>query len=357
MDLVDLALPVLRRLDPETAHRITVRALAAGFGPVDRSPAPDGLAQTLWGLRFPHPVCLAAGFDKSAECWAAALGLGAGAVEVGTVTPRPQAGNPRPRLFRLPEDRAVINRNGFNNDGLAAAAARLDRRHARPGIVGVNVGANKDTPDPVDDYREGVRSLAPLADYLTVNVSSPNTPGLRDLQGQGHLGRLLGAVREARREACGEIGPPVLLKIAPDLADGQLEAIVATAVEAGMDGLIVSNTTVARPESLRAAARGETGGLSGRPLFDPSTRVLARARQLAGNRLVLVGVGGIEDGATAYAKIRAGARIVQVYTALVYNGPGLFRRIRDDLASRMAADGVASVEEVAGVDADRLAGG
>lgn len=356
MSIFDLALPLLRTLDPETAHRLTVRALAAGIAPVDRSPPPAGLRQHLMGLDFPHPVCLAAGFDKSAECWHALLHVGVGAVEVGTITPRPQAGNPRPRLFRLPEDVAVINRNGFNNDGLDAASARLARHDRRSGIVGINVGANKDTPDPVDDYDYGVRMLAPLADYVTVNVSSPNTPGLRDLQGEGALGRLLETVMEARSVACGPHGPPVLLKIAPDLADGQLEAIVETAVRAGVSGLIVSNTTVARPESLRSAARGETGGLSGRPLFEPSTRVLARARMLAGDRLVLVGVGGVESGETAYAKIRAGASLVQLYSALVYNGPGLFRRIRDDLAARMAADGHAAIGDAVGVDAAALAG-
>lgn len=355
MSIFDLATPLLRTLDPETAHRLTVRALAAGIGPVDRSPAPASLAQTLMGLKFPHPVCLAAGFDKSAECWHALLRLGVGAVEVGTITPRPQAGNPRPRLFRLPEDAAAINRNGFNNDGLDLAAARLAPHDRRTGIVGINVGANKDTPDPVDDYRYGVRMLAPLADYVTVNVSSPNTPGLRDLQGEGALGRLLEAVMTARADACGATAPSVLLKIAPDLADGQLEAIIETAVRAGVAGLIISNTTVARPESLRAAARGETGGLSGRPLFEPSTRLLARARLLAGNRLILVGAGGVEDGAGAYAKIRAGASLVQLYTALVYNGPGLFRRIRDDLAARLAADGHRSVADAVGVDAARLA--
>jgi len=355
MTLFDLAMPAMRCLDPETAHRLTVRTLAAGFGPVDRSPVPAGLGQRVFGLDFPHPVCLAAGFDKSAECWRALLRLGVGAVEVGTVTPRPQAGNPRPRLFRLPEDRAAINRNGFNNDGLEAAAARLARRDPRSGIVGINIGANKDTADPVDDYAYGMRMLAPLADYVTINVSSPNTPGLRDLQGEGQLGRLLTAALQARREACGEIAPPVLLKIAPDLADGQLEAIVGTAVERGIDGLIVSNTTIARPESLQSTARGETGGLSGRPLFGPSTRVLARAYRVAAGRLPLVGVGGIEDGATAYAKIRAGARLVQLYTALVYKGPGLFHRIRDELARLMAADGLTRIEDAVGLDAERLA--
>ncbi|SDF97713.1 MULTISPECIES: quinone-dependent dihydroorotate dehydrogenase [Thalassobaculum] len=357
MSMFDLALPLLRRLDPETAHRATVRALAAGIAPVDRSAPPPGLSQRLMGLDFPHPVCLAAGFDKSAECWHALLNLGVGAVEVGTITPRPQAGNPRPRLFRLPEDAAVINRNGFNNDGLDAAAGRLARHARHAGILGVNVGANKDTADPVEDYDYGVRMLAPLADYLTINVSSPNTPGLRDLQGEGALGRLLDAVVAARATACGPNGPPVLLKIAPDLAEGQLEAIVETAVRAGVAGLIISNTTIARPESLRSPSRGETGGLSGRPLFAPSTKVLARARLLAGDRLVLVGVGGVESGETAYAKIRAGASLVQLYSALVYNGPGLFRRIRDDLAARMAADGYAAIGEAVGVDAAELAGG
>lgn len=355
MTLFDLAMPLMRRLDPETAHRLTVRTLGAGLGPVDRSVSPPALAQRLWGLDFPHPVCLAAGFDKSAECWRGLLKLGVGAVEVGTVTPRPQAGNPRPRLFRLPEDRAVINRNGFNNDGLVAAEARLAGRDRRSGIVGINIGANKDTADPVDDYVLGMRRLAPLADYVTINVSSPNTPGLRDLQGEGPLGRLLAAALAARAETCGESPPPVLLKIAPDLADGQLEAIVETAIACGVDGLIVSNTTVARPASLVGRAKGETGGLSGRPLFDPATRVLARAYRAASGRLPLVGVGGIEDGATAYAKIRAGARLVQLYTALVYNGPGLFRRIRDDLAGLLAADGLTRIEDAVGLDADRLA--
>lgn len=355
MSIFDFAMPALRCLDPETAHRLTVRALASGIGPADRSDGPASLRQTVFGLSFPHPVCLAAGFDKSAECWRGLQRLGIGAVEIGTVTPRPQAGNPRPRLFRLPEDRAVINRNGFNNDGLEAVAARLAGRDRACGVLGVNIGANKDTADPVEDYVTGARVFASLADYLAVNVSSPNTPGLRDLQGEGPLGRLLASVMAARDETGAR--PPVLLKIAPDLAAGQLEAIIETALAAGIDGLMISNTTIARPESLRGDARGETGGLSGRPLFEPSTRLLARAYRIAGNRLPLVGVGGVEDGATAYAKIRAGARLVQLYTALVYKGPGLFRRIRDDLAARLAADGIERIEDAVGLDAERHAGG
>lgn len=354
MKIFDLAMPMLQCLDPETAHRLTVRALAVGLGPVERWSASASLAQTVFGLEFPHPVCLAAGFDKSAECWRGLQRLGVGAVEVGTITPRPQAGNPRPRLFRLREDAAVINRNGFNNDGLDAAVTRLVGRDRSLGVVGVNIGANKDAADPIADYAIGARAFAPLADYLTINVSSPNTPGLRGLQGEGSLGRLLAAVTTARGET--GVRPPVLLKIAPDLADGQLEAIVETAVVAGIDGLIVSNTTVARPESLRGAAREETGGLSGRPLFEPSTRMLARAYRIAGKRLPLVGVGGVEDGATAYAKIRAGAQLVQLYTALVYNGPGLFRRVRDDITVRLAADGIKRVGDAVGLDAERLAG-
>lgn len=357
MSLFDLAMPAMRCLDPETAHRITVRTLGAGLGPVDHSTAPSALRQRIWELDFAHPVCMAAGFDKSAECWRGLQRLGVGAVEVGTVTPRPQAGNPRPRLFRLPDDWAVINRNGFNNAGLDAARARLVDRDRRSGIVGINIGANKDTPDPVDDYVLGMRRLAPLADYVTINVSSPNTPGLRDLQGEGPLGRLLTAALQVRAEVCSEALPPVLLKIAPDLAEGQLQAIVETAIECRVDGLIVSNTTIARPDSLRSRTQREAGGLSGRPLFSPSTRVLAQAYCAAAGRLPLVGVGGIEDGATAYAKIRAGARLVQLYTALVYNGPGLFRRIRDDLAALLAADGLARIEDAVGLDADRLADG
>lgn len=360
LSLIDRAMPLLRLLDPETAHRVTVRALASGFGPSDTgvgNTATDRLlAQDLMGLRFPHPVCLAAGFDKSAECWAGLLKIGAGAVEVGTLTPRPQVGNAKPRVFRLVEDRAVINRYGFNNDGVEAGVRRLTGRDRGLGVVGVNVGANKDSADPEGDYAIGIRALAPLADYLTINISSPNTPGLRDLQAAGPLGRLIEGARAARDEAVPNDPPPILVKIAPDLAEGQLEPIVETCVELGVAGLIVSNTTITRPESLRSARRGEAGGLSGPPLFEPSTAMLARAYKMAAGRLILVGAGGVSDGETAYAKIRAGAHLVQVYTSLVYNGPGLFARIREDLARRLAADGFERIGDAVGVDADRWAG-
>jgi dihydroorotate dehydrogenase len=352
MSLIDFAMPAVRLLDPEMAHRLTVKVLSSGFGPRETSPAPPALSQTVLGLKFPHPVCLAAGFDKSAECWDGLLRIGAGAVEVGTLTPRPQIGNAKPRVFRLVEDRAVINRYGFNNDGMEAGAGRLAGRDRMRGVVGVNVGANKDAADPEADYATGVRLLAPLADYLTINISSPNTPGLRDLQAAGPLGRLIAGARAARDEVVPTNPPPLLVKIAPDLADGQLETIVGACIDLAVDGLIISNTTIARPETLRSSNRGQAGGLSGPPLFDASTALLAKAYRLAGGGLVLIGAGGVQDGATAYAKIRAGAHLVQVYTALVYKGPGLFRQIRDELAQLLHADGLDRIEDAVGLDAN-----
>ena len=346
--LHDLGARLLRATDPERAHELSLAALAAGLGP--RAPAdPPILAVQLAGLPMTSPVGLAAGFDKDARAPAALLAAGFGFVECGTVTPRPQAGNPRPRLFRLIEDGAVINRMGFNNAGLEAFAANLGR--GRPGgPVGANVGANKDTEDRAADYVAGLRRLWPLADYFTLNVSSPNTPGLRDLQQGGALTDLLGAVAEVRATlAAGPAGQkPVFLKIAPDLTEAQAEAIVEAAVAFGLTGLIVSNTTIARPAELTSAARGETGGLSGRPLLEPSTRLLASVRAASAGRLVLIGVGGIASGADAYAKIRAGANAVQLYTALALQGPGLIGAIKADLADRLAADGFARVEDAVG---------
>lgn len=350
--LADLALPLLRCLDPETAHRLTIRALSAGFGPSKGGWAPDArLGQSLLGLSFPHPVGIAAGFDKDAEAFAGTLKLGAAFVEVGTMTPRPQPGNPRPRLFRLPEDGAVINRNGFNNSGLAAGAARLARRDKAQGIVGANVGANKGVETPESDYAAGVRATAPLADYITINVSSPNTPGLRDLQAPGPLRELLKAAKTARSEAVSDEGPAILLKIAPDLDDAQLDAIVGVVLEEGIDGMIVSNTTIARPDSLKGASKGEMGGLSGMPLFAPSTDILAKTYRLTGGKLPLIGVGGIDSGAAAYTKIKAGASLVQLYTALIYKGPGLVRRIAEELGTLLERDGCSSVTEAVGVEA------
>lgn len=345
---------LLRLLPPETAHRLTIRALAAGLVPAERAADDPILATRVWNLDLPNPIGLAAGFDKNAEAFAATLRLGFGFVEIGSVTPRPQPGNPRPRLFRLTEDRAVINRLGFNNDGLPPVATRLRRRPPpgapRRGIVGANLGKNRDSVDAAADYAAGAEALAPLADYLVVNVSSPNTPGLRALQGRAPLARLIEAVLAARHRTTPTRPPPLLLKIAPDLTDEDKRDIAEVALTAPVDGLIVSNTTIARPAGLRGRHAGEAGGLSGRPLFKPSTAVLADMYRLTGGRLPLVGVGGVASGADAYAKIRAGASLVQLYTALIYAGPGLVRRIARELAACLRADGFAGVADAVGAD-------
>jgi dihydroorotate dehydrogenase len=347
--LHDLAVPALRLLDPEDAHRLTIAALRAGLGPSAPSRPEPILATRLAGLDLPSPLGLAAGFDKDAQAPDALLRLGFGFVECGTTTPRAQPGNPRPRLFRLTEDRAVINRMGFNNQGHEAFARGLQSRRAA-GVVGANIGANKDSSDRAGDYVAGLRRLWPLADYFTLNVSSPNTPGLRDLQAKAALTDLLGAVAGARAAlAAGPSGQkPLFLKVAPDLAAGDVEDIVGAAVSFGLDGLIVSNTTLARPAGLRGVRKGETGGLSGAPLFEASTRLLAEFHAAAAGRLALVGVGGVGSGAQAYAKIRAGADAVQLYSALAYQGPGLVGRISRDLATCLRADGFPSVAAAVG---------
>jgi dihydroorotate dehydrogenase len=342
----DLATAVLRRFDAETAHGLALAGLKAGFGPRNRDTFEPNLATRLAGLTLVNPIGLAAGFDKNAEVADAMLSAGFGFVECGTTTPRPQPGNPRPRLFRLRADRAVINRLGFNNAGQEVFAARLAARRGRPGVVGANIGANKDSEDRVADYVAGLRRLWGLADYFTINISSPNTPGLRDLQGEGALDDLLGAIAEARAGLNGKA--PIFLKVAPDLIAGQVETIVAASVAHAMSGLIVANTTLARPASLTDARRDEAGGLSGAPLMAPSTRLLAEFHAAAAGRLALIGVGGIGSGADAYAKIRAGAAAVQLYSALAFEGPGLVARVRADLALRLQADGFASIAEASG---------
>ncbi|HEY7851755.1 MAG TPA: quinone-dependent dihydroorotate dehydrogenase [Caulobacteraceae bacterium] len=339
----DLATWALRGLDPEDAHTMTIAGLRAGLGPRDRSPPTPILATTLAGLSLAHPIGLAAGFDKNAQVPDAMLAAGFGFVECGTATPRPQAGNPRPRLFRLTADRAVINRLGFNNLGQEAFAAALARR-PRDGVVGANIGANKDSVDRIADYAGGLRRLAGLADYFTINISSPNTPGLRELQEKGALEDLLGAVGEAR----GDSAAPIFLKVAPDLADAEVGAIVEAAVRFRLAGLIVSNTTTARPATLRDRRRDEAGGLSGAPLMGASTRLLRLFHEAAGGRLSLIGVGGVASGADAYAKIRAGASAVQLYSALVFGGSGLVARIRRDLADCLRADGFSSLAQAVG---------
>jgi dihydroorotate dehydrogenase len=344
IDLYRLAGPLLRRLDSETAHRLAIRALATGLWPAPPRDDPPILQQRLWGLDFPSPIGLAAGFDKHAEAPDALLRHGFGFVEIGTVTPKPQAGNPRPRLFRLAEDRGAINRMGFNSEGLEAATARLARRPKR-GIVGLNLGANKDSPDHAADYVAGLRSVAGLAQYYVINISSPNTPGLRGLQGKDRFGDLL-----ARLAAARPAGTPLLVKIAPDLSEAELADIVEVALARAIDGLIIGNTTVSRPPTLHSRHRSEAGGLSGAPLKALALDVLRRAWRVSQGKLPLIGVGGIESGADAYQRIRAGASLVQLYTALVFEGPSLVNRIKRELAMLLERDGVRSIGEIVGAD-------
>lgn len=343
--LFSLARPALFALDPEQAHRLTIAALK--LAPQRAPAAPGPLGVEVAGLHFPNPVGLAAGFDKDAEAPDAALGLGFGFVEVGSITPQPQAGNPRPRLFRLPEDRAVINRMGFNNGGAAAAAERLERRRGRPGIVGINVGANKDSADRIFDYATMARAMAPLASYLAVNVSSPNTPGLRALQDEGALRDLLAAVLDARAEKCGSGGPPIFLKVAPDLGPADIDSIARIAIEMKLGALIVSNTTVSRPP-LRSRHAAEAGGLSGAPLKALALQRLRDFRQATGGQIPLVGVGGIANADDAWQRIRAGASLVQLYSALVFEGPGLVRRVVKGVERLMIRDGFGSIAEAVG---------
>jgi dihydroorotate dehydrogenase len=346
--LFDLALPLLRRLPPEMAHRTTIHALRAGLAPRRRRADPPSLALRVWGRDFPNPIGLAAGFDKNAAAPDALLRFGFGFVEVGTVTPRPQAGNPRPRLFRLPEDEALINRLGFNNDGLPAVTARLTARRGRSGLVAANIGKNRDTLDDTADYVQGVTALAPLVDYLVVNVSSPNTPGLRELQRKNKVTALIEKLLVARASVMPTNPPPLLVKIAPDLTAAERSDLAAAALATRIDGLIVANTTVARPAALKSAEAHEPGGLSGRPLFAPSTALLAEMYRLTAGKVPIIGVGGISSGADAYEKIRAGASLVQLYTALIYRGPGLVQRIKLELAALLARDGFASLGEAIG---------
>ena len=343
--LHDLAGAAFRLLDPEDAHGAAIRGLKSGFGPVDRARDDPVLATNLAGLTLRNPIGLAAGFDKNAEVPNAMLRAGFGMVECGTVTPLPQEGNPRPRLFRLTIDKGVINRLGFNNQGLEPFARRLSTR-TRRGVVGANVGANKDSADRIGDYVTGLTRLWGMADYFTVNISSPNTPGLRNLQTREALQELLGRIGEARKGLAGSY--PVFLKVAPDLEDKEILAVAETTVQLGLDGLIVGNTTVSRPASVHSPLKSESGGLSGAPLMSLSTDVLCRFHEILGARLPLIGAGGVASGADAFAKIRAGASVVQLYSAMVYEGPGLVARIKRDLAARLKAEGYTSVSEAVG---------
>ncbi len=341
--------PVLFGIDAEKAHAIAISALKTGLIPASASSRDPRLRVNIAGISFPNPLGMAAGFDKNAEVPDALLRLGFGFVEVGTVTPRPQTGNPKPRVFRLVEDKAVVNRLGFNNEGHAAALQRLKTRQAA-GVIGVNLGANKDSTDRADDYVKGINAFYDVADYFAVNISSPNTPGLRDLQARASLADLLGRVMTARdrlTEKC-ERSVPVFLKIAPDLAEADLDDIAAELLANRLEGLIVSNTTLSRT-GIASTNRSETGGLSGVPLFERSTIVLAKMRQRLGRYAAIIGVGGINSGETALAKIEAGADLVQLYTGFIYEGPGLPMSVVNSLAIALDRSGETSISQHVGL--------
>ncbi len=333
--------------DAEQAHGLSIAGLKTGLVSCN-APSDPALSVKVAGLQFPNPLGMAAGYDKNAEVPDALLKLGFGFTEIGTITPRPQSGNPRPRIFRLVDDKAVINRLGFNNEGHEAAFKRLSQRAGKSGIVGVNIGANKDAEDRIADYVAGIRRFYQLARYFTVNISSPNTPGLRNLQARDSLRELLSRVLEARNEegSMCTLKRPVFLKIAPDLADEELDDIAAEATEQKLDGIIVSNTTLSRTGLKSAENRDETGGLSGAPLFERSTVVLARMRERVGPDMPLIGVGGIDSAETALTKIKAGADLVQLYTGLIYRGPGLPSDILRGLSAAVKREGVANIAEL-----------
>lgn len=348
-----LARPLLHRMDAETAHGLTIQMLKTGLAGATPAASP-ALRQTVMGLDFPNPVGLAAGFDKNAEVPDAMLGLGFGFVEVGTLTPRPQAGNPKPRLFRLSEDHAVINRMGFNNDGHAAALKRLEARRSRGGIVGVNLGANKDSDDRMADYVAGLAAFADVASFYVINISSPNTPGLRGLQSREELQELLDRLNAARAKLARPV--PMVLKVAPDLRHDEMEDIVLCCGRGAVDALMVSNTTLARPP-LKSRAAKEQGGLSGRPLFFMATSRLANFWLMSEGKIPLIGVGGIHDAESAWTKIRAGASLIELYSALIYGGPQLVADILAGLEQRLKIHRLATLSEAVGGEAHQIAEG
>lgn len=347
----ELGTVLLRKLPAENAHKLTIKALGGGLGPKFRASISSNLAINVGGLNLPNPIGLAAGFDKDCEVSTPMLAAGFGFVECGTVTPLPQHGNSKPRLFRLVEDKAVINRMGFNNAGLNKFKNNLEKRKLKNGLVGANLGANKDSKNRVEDYAIGLKSLWGLSDYFTINISSPNTPGLRDLQNENAMEELLGRVSEVRAQLTGDRPSyPIFLKVAPDLGLGEIERIVEQSRSYGINAIIVSNTTLARPSSLKSKYKIEKGGLSGQPLFDLSTEILRQFYAAAKGKIDLIGVGGVSNGLQAYEKIRAGASAVQIYSALVYEGPGLVNAINTDLLLRLKADGFKSIAEAVGKD-------
>jgi len=345
--VLDLARPMLLALSPEQAHEATLCALERGLYPRQRAPDDPRLAVSLWGLEFKNPIGIAAGFDKDARVPGAVIAMGCGFAEVGTVTPRPQQGNSRPRVFRLIRDRAIINRLGFNSAGHAAVLERLRQRPVR-GILAINIGANKDSVDRAADYVLGIEAFASLASFFTVNISSPNTPGLRDLQAPAQLAALLDRIMSARQQLPEACRRPIVVKLSPDIAEADLEAVVACLLAHRIDGIAVSNTTLARPRLIDAITAGETGGLSGRPLFHRATVMLARVHRLTGGRVPLIGIGGVDSGRAALAKVEAGASLLQLYTGLVYEGPGLIPRIKQHLADAARKAGAESIAGLAG---------
>ncbi|MBX2806062.1 MAG: quinone-dependent dihydroorotate dehydrogenase [Hyphomicrobiales bacterium] len=352
--LIGAAQSGLLFIDPEKAHELSLRALESGVYPRGGDDDPR-LSQTICGLNFPNPLGMAAGFDKDARVPAQLLAMGFGFTETGTVTPRPQPGNPRPRVFRLIRERGVINRLGFNSGGHDAALARLEKRPT--GVVGVNIGANKDSADPVEDYVLGLRRFNRFADYFTVNISSPNTPGLRDLQAPDRLNTLLERIMQERSAlvANGQEGRPIFVKLAPDIHDDDLPAVVSCLLANQVDGAILTNTTISRVEIPQSTYRGEMGGLSGQPLFDRSTRLLAKVWLLTEGRIPLIGVGGVASAETALAKIQAGASLVQLYTGMIYEGHALLGRIKTGLAQALEKTGGANLDALKGTEAERWA--
>jgi len=343
---------ILSRLPPEIAHALAIKALEFGLG--SNSPLPDvaALSQTCLGLHFSNPVGLAAGFDKNARGVSTLLKQGFGSVEVGTITPKPQKGNKRPRLFRLPNNGAVINRLGFNNEGVEIAARRLSQIQPYEGVIGANIGPNRDSENPLDDYRTCFVQLAPLVDYLVVNISSPNTPGLRAWQSKDNLYKLISTLQDKRASLTnlGGRNVPLLIKLAPDLDQQSRTDIAAVAIKCKVDGLLISNTTLERPISLIGKNRAESGGLSGQPLFKRSTEILADMYKRVNGEITLIGIGGVASGEDAYKKIRAGASVIQLYTALVYKGPGLIEEIKSTLAACLTRDGLSNITSAIGVD-------
>lgn len=345
----DLARPMLFALPPEQAHEATLRSLEAGFYPRQAAPDPASLAVELWGLRFPNPLGIAAGFDKDARVPDAVLRMGCGFAEVGTVTPKPQSGNPTPRVFRLIADRAIINRLAFNSAGHAEVLERL-RKRPQHGVLGVNLGANKDASDRAADYVLGLEAFGGVASYFTVNISSPNTPGLRDLESPAALDSLLERLMATRASLVSAASKqvPITVKLSPDIPEADLPSVVERLLAHKVDGIAVSNTTLSRSGLRDPAAGTEAGGLSGRPLFTRSTIMLARVHQLTGGRVPLIGIGGIDSGESAFAKIEAGATLLQLYTGLIYEGPGLIRRIARHLAAAVQDAGATSIGAIAG---------